>query len=667
MNDVEKLVVDTNVLIDTPEVLLDGNYHYVIPYKVLSELDGLKKNVNLSYAVRNAIKIIYQQMKNGRVEITDVPDLSQTPDEIIIDSAKKLECALLTQDIGAMAVARSKNVAVIEDDDDVDLDGYTGYIEVTADISYENYVPLKEMLLEELEVMFDISVPINGYLIINRLSGKQDIWKYAREFDSKTNEEVRKAKRVSQSAKPFKDAGVMITPIDAYQMVAWDSVISDVPLTILEGKVGSSKTLSALVGLLACTIGQKRLKKFNKIYYSRAPIPVDKSLELGFMPGPQPLHSTVFTPSGKKKMGDMKIGDEVLTPSGVSKVTKVLPNGERPVYRITISDGTIVEAADTHIWNIELNGKSGRLYDTLDLRYLLKQSNKLFLPSIEPVQFTEKNFILAPYFVGAMLGDDYSKVPLNYLYGSINQRTRLLLGAIITNGTIISNNEVIYDANSRDIANAIKTLANSLGGSAEIHKSNKKYIVRITGLLVDKEFTPTGEKRYITAIEFKGVEEVQCISIDSDEHLYLTDGFVPTHNSMDEKALQWIAGISSNLKFLFGEEKGGEILNEHFEFVSLESIQGLSLQEDEALLIDEYQFLSRDMLQQALSRVGQNGKVILAGDPATQTYGINRSREGFKVLQKEFGKTNFISYVQLNNIYRSELVEYIDNLFNGSK
>jgi len=422
VKDLDKLVVDTNVLIDTPEVLLDGSYNYVIPYKVLSELDGLKKNVNLSYAVRNAIKIIYQQMKANKVEITDVPDLSQTPDEIIIDSAKKLECALLTQDIGAMAVARSKNVPVIEDDDDVDLDGYTGYIEVTADISYENYVPLKEMLLEELEVMFNISVPINGYLIINRLSGKQDIWKYVREFDSKTNEEVRKAKRVSQSAKPFKDAGVMITPIDAYQMVAWDSVISDVPLTILEGKVGSSKTLSALVGLLACTIGQKRLKKFSKIYYSRAPIPVDKSLELGFMPG-----------------------------------------------------------------------------------------------------------------------------------------------------------------------------------------------------------------------------------------------------TMDEKALQWIAGISSNLKFLFGEEKGGEILNEHFEFVSLESIQGLSLQEDEALLIDEYQFLSRDMLQQALSRVGQNGKVILAGDPASQTYGINRSREGFKVLQKEFGKTNFISYVQLNNIYRSELVEYIDNLFNGSK
>ena len=62
---------------------------------------------------------------------------------------------------------------------------------------------------------------------------------------------------------------------------------------------------------------------------------------------------------------------------------------------------------------------------------------------------------------------------------------------------------------------------------------------------------------------------------------------------------------------------------------------------------------------------GQGGKVVLAGDPETQTYGINRSREGFKVLQKAFGQTDFVSYVQLNKIYRSEFVEFVDDLFKG--
>lgn len=406
----EKLVVDTNVLIDSPETLLDGKYKYLIPYTVLSELDGLKKNPDLNYAVRTAIKIIYSQMKADVVEITNVPTNYNTNDEKIVKAAKKAECSLLTQDIGAMAVAMSRRVPVVEDDDDVDLEGFTGYIEVDAELSYENYVPHKELQLEEFEVMFDCYLKPNEYLIIKRIGGKTDIWK----------ELGGKAVRVSQSAKPFKDADIMITPIDAYQTVAWDSAMSDVPLTILEGKVGSSKTLSALVGLLSRTKGQKRWTKYRKIYYSRAPIPVDRSLELGFMPG-----------------------------------------------------------------------------------------------------------------------------------------------------------------------------------------------------------------------------------------------------TMDEKAAQWIAGISSNLKFLFGAEEGEEILNKYFEFISLESIQGLSLQEDEALFIDEYQFLSRDMLKQALSRAGQGGKVVLAGDPASQTYGINRSREGFKVLQKAFGKTNFFSYVQLNNIYRSDFVEFIDELFEG--
>jgi predicted ribonuclease YlaK len=71
------------------------------------------------------------------------------------------------------------------------------------------------------------------------------------------------------------------------------------------------------------------------------------------------------------------------------------------------------------------------------------------------------------------------------------------------------------------------------------------------------------------------------------------------------------------------------------------------------------------MLKQVLSRVGAGGKVVLAGDPSGQTYGINRSREGFKVLAKVLGKTPLFNYVHLNNVYRSDFVDYIDKLFEG--
>lgn len=40
-----------------------------------------------------------------------------------------------------------------------------------------------------------------------------------------------------------------------------------------------------------------------------------------------------------------------------------------------------------------------------------------------------------------------------------------------------------------------------------------------------------GDMNDIVAIEYVGEEEVQCIYIDDPEHLYMTDGFIPTHNT----------------------------------------------------------------------------------------------------------------------------------------
>jgi PhoH-like ATPase len=401
-------VFDTNVLIDSPELLLTPDKKFIIPYVVLKELDGLKKDRDLNFAVRKAIKIIYEQMQKGVVHITDLPDGYTTNDELIVSAAKEAGVPLITQDIGALAVAKARGVETVQDHKNSAIKGYSGFVRIKGDIEYENYVSYKELQFEEALHIFGLeTIRKNEYLIVKRVGGKEDIWK----------EEEGKVVRISQSMKPYKDAGILITPLDSVQMCAWDAVTSKAPLTVLEGRVGSSKTLSALVGLLMNTVGQKRFKKFNKVYYTRAPIPVDKSLELGHMPG-----------------------------------------------------------------------------------------------------------------------------------------------------------------------------------------------------------------------------------------------------TMSEKAQQWIAGVTSNMRFLFGDEDWELLFNKHFEFISLESIQGLSLKPDEALLVDEYQLLSKDMLKQVLSRVGEGGKVILAGDPE-QAYGVHRSNEGFKVVHEYVGTTDFINYVEMDSIYRSKFVEFVESMF----
>ena len=52
----------------------------------------------------------------------------------------------------------------------------------------------------------------------------------------------------------------------------------------------------------------------------------------------QPLTSKVFTPNGYKLMGEIEIGDEVLTLNGKANVIGVYPQGELDIYKISFMD-----------------------------------------------------------------------------------------------------------------------------------------------------------------------------------------------------------------------------------------------------------------------------------------------------------------------------------------
>ena len=66
----------------------------------------------------------------------------------------------------------------------------------------------------------------------------------------------------------------------------------------------------------------------------------------------QPLNALIYTPTGPKRMGEIHVGDNVLTPSGSARVVGVYPQGTREVWRVTFSDGTVVEADADHLWEI---------------------------------------------------------------------------------------------------------------------------------------------------------------------------------------------------------------------------------------------------------------------------------------------------------------------------
>ena len=75
----------------------------------------------------------------------------------------------------------------------------------------------------------------------------------------------------------------------------------------------------------------------------------------------QPLDALIKTPATKNnpsgwcRMGDIKVGDWVSTPDGgVAIVDGVFPQGKRPTYTITTTDGRQTEASDNHLWAVHV-------------------------------------------------------------------------------------------------------------------------------------------------------------------------------------------------------------------------------------------------------------------------------------------------------------------------
>lgn len=57
----------------------------------------------------------------------------------------------------------------------------------------------------------------------------------------------------------------------------------------------------------------------------------------------------VITPTGRRKMGDLEVGDVICTPyEGIQKVEQIFEQGRKPCYRIHFDDDTTLDCMDNH-------------------------------------------------------------------------------------------------------------------------------------------------------------------------------------------------------------------------------------------------------------------------------------------------------------------------------
>lgn len=300
----------------------------------------------------------------------------------------------------------------------------------------------------------------------------------------------------------------------------------------------------------------------------------------------QPLTAGVLTPHGFVSMGDLMEGDTITSIDGkTQKVVRIYEKGLRDTYRVYFADGFTTCCAE-HLWRIyDLDDKEYKTITTLEARELLKR-HKLCIDCNAPIEYDfypdDDDLPIDAYTLGrafAVFREDRPDIidkhtldimrqlgmlqktciPDRYLYGSIQIRKDFLRGFIDARtknfppGKFRAVSVYIRKPQLR----CINMLIHSLGGTTYRSRLiNAEYRVNIIMPNIDDYYTPNIgvvkrepiiPRRPITRIFPKGREECRCIAVSHPSHLYLTDYFIPTHNTY--AAILMVAEPSLNPKF----------------------------------------------------------------------------------------------------------------------
>lgn len=241
----------------------------------------------------------------------------------------------------------------------------------------------------------------------------------------------------------------------------------------------------------------------------------------------------VLTPTGWVRMGDIKVGDDVIGSNGQpTRVCNVFDRGVAPVYRVTTRDGSSVRCSNDHRWLVWLESEDDWVdVDTVFLWQLdyTQAHERPKLPLVAPIEFQSEKLPIDPYVVGLMIGDgsmtqgcatfstadeelvdalqtefdvvdirrparpygwrlrgdakrrltdigvygyrsEEKRIPRAYEFASAKDRLALLQGLMDTDGTVSKEKGASFCSTSPFLAATVAAISRSLGGNASINK-----------------------------------------------------------------------------------------------------------------------------------------------------------------------------------------------------
>jgi len=340
---------------------------------------------------------------------------------------------------------------------------------------------------------------------------------------------------------------------------------------------------------------------------------------------------------------------------------------------------------------------------------------------IDRKKFSPNLFVKSLLDLGMGVYSYEKSIPTIYMKGSYRQRLEMLRGLFDTDGTVDKKTgSISFCTTSPRLASQVQELVRSIGGIASI--SEKQSFFSYLGVkkrgrvsfqvncrisnpsdvfhLSRKKELASKNTQYSNNLRLKivnitpvGLKEAQCISVSAEDHLYVTDDYIVTHNtwiatSLAAQALESnqvdkiiltrpAVEAGESLGFLPGELEDKfdpylwpfrDVLEQrlgktYFEYLlkkgtivakPLAYMRGNTFR-DAFVILDEAQNTTPTQMQMFLTRIGQGSTVVVNGDLRQKDVrGISGLEDALKRVL-DIPEVKLVEFNK-NDIVRSDLV-----------
>jgi hypothetical protein len=460
------------------------------------------------------------------------------------------------------------------------------------------------------------------------------------------------------------------------------------------GKVGSTKTTKQIIETLFNNNGKINhyIPRNEAVEFTQKNLPIPP-YTLGVILGDGTISNSIAFSSIDTELIE-KVRTEVselgcyLTNHDISYTISNSPRNNKPARRVLVTNTNTKNVDEYYSIGDALqviNQSRSKIKYYCENKKIIDGIKYEFIPSENRWENKIKNSLFQLGLENKKSNDKF--IPDLYKFSSIDDRIELLRGLMDTDGTVKDKTgEASYTTTSKQLALDMIELVKSLGGRSTIRERNRigktsniidrnGKLRQITSRLISYEFTISlpnhinpfyisrKAQRFscnymhhigIQSIEPISEKEVKCIQVDNSENLYITDDYIVTHNSHEDKAELFEIPYKNMVKYMFQlpSEADFEMLygnlksQETISFWSTSFLRGTTF-DNSILIIDEFSNMNAHELDSLITRVGENCKIMFAGD-AEQTDLVRKN--------ERTGIHDFMRILQLIDCF--EIIEF---------